>query len=246
MPDQYDVIGALYERTKSLPVGQAEQGTLLAALPDLEGRSVLDVGTGTGFYPRIYKRMGAARVIGVDSSTEMITYARRVEEREPLGITYQVLDGGVLPKLGGFDVVTAIWLLGYAEGEQALDRMLAGLVANLAPGGTFVALTPNPDLNWDRLPELSSYGLVASRTDVSHGRQGYAVHIDGDPPFDFVGFSWPPGVIEPALERAGLSDVRRHPVAVPEPARAEHDEGFWDELRSNPSFAVFTARLDRP
>jgi SAM-dependent methyltransferase len=241
MPDQYDVIGALYERTKALPVGRAEQGTLLAAMPDLDGRSVLDVGTGTGFYPRIYKRSGAARVVGVDSSPEMVTYARRVEEREPLGIEYEVLDGGTLPQLGEFDVVTAIWLLGYAEGVPALDRMLAGLVANVAPGGTFLALTPNPDLDWDRLDELRPYGLAAEKTDVSAGRQGYAVHIDGDPPFDFVGFSWPPGVIEPALTRSGLGDVRRHPVEVPEPALAEHGDGYWDELERNPTFAVFSA-----
>ncbi len=66
MPDQYDAIGALYERVKSLPVGLVEQATLLAALPDLAGRSVLDVGTGTGFYPRTFKRLGAGRVVGVD------------------------------------------------------------------------------------------------------------------------------------------------------------------------------------
>lgn len=30
---QYDAIGELYERAKQLPIGQAEQSTLLAALP---------------------------------------------------------------------------------------------------------------------------------------------------------------------------------------------------------------------
>jgi SAM-dependent methyltransferase len=129
MPDQYDAIGELYERVKSLPVGLVEQSTLLAALPDLNGDSVLDVGTGTGFYPRIFKRLGAGRVVGVDSSREMITYARRIEEFEPVGIAYEVHDGGALPKLGEFDIVTAVWLLGYAEGVDALDRMIANLMA---------------------------------------------------------------------------------------------------------------------
>jgi hypothetical protein len=41
VPDQYDAIGELYERVKSLPIGQVEQATLLAALPDLAGRSAL-------------------------------------------------------------------------------------------------------------------------------------------------------------------------------------------------------------
>ncbi len=62
--DQYDAIGRLYERIKTLPVGRCEQGTMLAALPELAGRSVLDVGTGTGFYPRQYKAMGATAVVG--------------------------------------------------------------------------------------------------------------------------------------------------------------------------------------
>jgi len=238
---QYDAIGKLYERTKLLPVGVAEQGTLFAALPDLASRSVLDVGTGTGFYPRLFKQLGAARVTGVDASPEMITYARLVEERAPLGISYEVHDAAALPRLGEFDVVTVVWLLGYAPGEAALDGMLARLVANVAQGGTLAALVPNPDLDWDRLDIFPRYGLSAAKTEMSEGRQGYSVHIDGDPPIDFVGFSWPPGVLEPAFARAGLTGVRRHPVTIPDDALAQHGAGYWSDLLANPTFAVFTA-----
>jgi predicted RNA methylase len=45
----------------------AERATLLAALPDLRGKSVLDVACGTGFYPRAFRRLGADPVVGVDS-----------------------------------------------------------------------------------------------------------------------------------------------------------------------------------
>ncbi|MEN3306394.1 MAG: toxoflavin synthase [Micromonosporaceae bacterium] len=239
--DQYDAIGQLYERTKSLPVGLAEQGTLLGALPEVAGRAVLDVGTGTGFYPRHFKRLGAGRVVGVDASPEMIAYARRVEEREPLGIEYAVHDGGTLPVLGQFAVLTAVWLLGYAEGVAALDHLLGRLLANLAPGGTLVALVPNPELDWNGLREYPRYGLTAAKTEMSHGRQGYTVHIDGDPPFDFAGYAWPPGVVEAALGRAGLADVRRHPVTVPAEALAGRGTEFWAPLVANPTFAVFSA-----
>jgi toxoflavin synthase len=239
--DQYDAIGKLYERAKHLPVGLAERGTLLAALPDLAGRTVLDVGTGTGFYPRLFTGLGAARVTGVDASPEMIAYARQVEEREPLGISYEVHEAATLPRLGEFDVVTAVWLLGYAPGEAALDEMLARLVANVAEGGTLVALVPNPEIDWDRLDIYPRYGLSAAKTDMSEGRQGYTVHIDGDPPIDFVGFSWPPGVLERAFARAGLSAVRRHPVTIPGDALAEHGAGYWADLLANPTFGVFTA-----
>jgi toxoflavin synthase len=239
--DQYDAIGELYEKTKHLPVGLAERDTLLAALPDLRSRSVLDVGAGTGVYARLFKQLGAGRVVGVDASPEMVASARRVEERDRLGITYELHDAAALPKLGEFDVVTAVWLLGYAPGEAALDGMLARLVANLTGGGTLVALVPNPDLDWDRLDIYPRYGLSAAKTGVSAGRQGYSVHIDGDPPIDFEGFAWPPGVIEAALTRAGLTGVRRHPVSVPADAVAERGEGYWADLVANPTFAVFTA-----
>ncbi|GAA1744960.1 class I SAM-dependent methyltransferase [Luedemannella helvata] len=241
MTDQYDVIGALYERGKLVPVGLAERGTLFAALPDLAGRSVLDAGCGTGFYARMFAARGAARVVGIDASIEMITYARRVEEREPLGITYEQFDGAELPVLGSFDVVTAVWLLGYAPGVEALDFMVGKLVANLAPGATFVVLVPNPEFDWDNADILPAYGISARRTEESAGRQGYAVHIPGDPPVDFEGFSWPPGVIEPALERAGLTDVRRVPTTITEDLVAEHGEQYWAPLRANPTFAIFTA-----
>jgi SAM-dependent methyltransferase len=237
--DQYDVIGQLYERIKTLPVGLAEQGTLFAALPDLRGKSVLDVGTGTGWYPRKYKALGATDVVGVDASTEMITYARRLEDQQGMGIRYEIDDGGALPKLGEFDVVTTIWLLGYAEGLDALDAMLRHLLANVAPGGTFVALTPNPELDWDSVATYDRYGLTAKKTEESYGRQGYAVHTPGDPPFDFIGFQWPPGVIEAALARAGLQSIHRQPVTVPEEELAERGTAYWAELIANPTFAVY-------
>jgi toxoflavin synthase len=44
---------------------------VLSALPALRGKSLLDVACGTGFYPRLFKGLGAERV-RVDASVEMI------------------------------------------------------------------------------------------------------------------------------------------------------------------------------
>ncbi|WP_158888751.1 class I SAM-dependent methyltransferase [Amycolatopsis anabasis] len=243
MPEsqQYDAISELYERVKHIPVGLAEQETVFSALPGLRGRSVLDVGCGTGFYPRKFREAGARRVIGVDSSREMISHAQGIEEHDPLGVSYEVHDAASLPKIGDFDVVTAIWLLGYAEGEDGLDRMVTGLAANLAAGGTLVALVPNPDLDWDHFAAYQPYGLWGTKTVTSSGRQGCVVHVAGDPPFDFESYFWPPGVIEASLDRAGFTGVRRHPPEVPPKAMADRGEAFWAPLLANPTFAVLTA-----
>jgi SAM-dependent methyltransferase len=240
MSQQYDTLSEQYDGVKLLPVGLAEQATVLTALPDLAGASVLDVGTGTGFYPRLFTRMGARHVVGVDTSPTMIAQARRIEVSTRLGISYEIHDATTLPTLGEFDVVTAVWLLGYAEDEHALDRMLANLTANLADGATLVALVPNPDFAWDRLDACSRYGLTIAATDVARGRQGSVVTFHTDPPFTIEGRTWPPGAIESALRRAGLTVLRRHPVSVPADTSDGHGHDYWADLMTNPTFAVFS------
>lgn len=236
--DQYDALGAIYERAKHIPTGLAERATLLSAVGDLLGRSVLDVACGTGFYARLFHDLGATRVVGVDSAGEMIGYARHVERREQRGITYEQHDATSLPVLGEFDVVTAVWLLGYADDEAALDAMIGNLKANLAPGGRLVALVPNPDADWDLLAQYGRYGYEVTRTGPMNVKQPVTVQVLGDPPFDFDSFYWERGVFDAALTRAGLADVTRQPAVTPDDERGEE---FWGPLRQSPSFGVFTA-----
>lgn len=240
--DQYDALGAIYERAKHIPTGLAERATLLSAVGDLLGRSVLDVACGTGFYARLFHDLGATRVVGVDSAGEMIEYARHVEGREPRGITYEQHDATTLPVLGQFDVVTAVWLLGYAEDVPALDAMIANLTANLAEGGRLVVLVPNPDADWDLLAHYGRYGYEIIPTGPMNLKQPVRVHVLGDPPFDFDSFYWERGVFDAALTRAGLTDVTRQPAVTPDDERGDE---FWGPLRSSPSFAVFTAMRGR-
>lgn len=47
-----------------------------AALPDVAGRSVLDIGCNAGFYALELKRRGAARVVGIDSDDRYLAQAR--------------------------------------------------------------------------------------------------------------------------------------------------------------------------
>ncbi len=56
---------------------------------DLSGQEVLDAGCGEGYNTRQFARRGA-RMTGVDLSARMIQLARAEEEREPLGIRYEV------------------------------------------------------------------------------------------------------------------------------------------------------------
>ncbi|MFF0622615.1 class I SAM-dependent methyltransferase [Streptomyces sp. NPDC004296] len=120
---QYDEIGEAFEGFKSLPLAHyAEVPGFLAMVGDVRGKSVLDLASGTGFYSREFRRRGATEVLGVDISGEMVSAARELEEREPLGVRYEVGDVAELRPLGRrFDVATAVQLLNYAD--AALPRL---------------------------------------------------------------------------------------------------------------------------
>lgn len=81
---QYDHIGSKYdEYTQTAPLKWAECYTFFRMVGGLEGKRVLDVACGVGFYTRLLKQRGAAQVLGVDISPEMIRLADQQEQAEP-------------------------------------------------------------------------------------------------------------------------------------------------------------------
>ena len=136
---QYDHIGSKYdEYAQTATMKQAESYTVLRMVGPLAGQRVLDLACGFGFYTRLLKQHGAAQVIGIDISPEMVRLGREQEQAEPLGVTYQVYDATALPVLGAFDLVTAIYLLNYATSKDELLGMCRSAYDNLRPGGRFV------------------------------------------------------------------------------------------------------------
>ena len=137
---QYDHIGSKYdEYARTATLKQAERYTFLRMVGALDGQHAMDLACGFGFYTRLLKQHGAAQVIGVDLSPEMIRLAQQQEQAEPLGITYQVGDAVALPPLGPFDLITAFHLLNYATSKEQLLGMCRSAYDNLVLGGRFVA-----------------------------------------------------------------------------------------------------------
>src|ERR1043166_10232042 len=95
---QYDHIGSKYdEYARTATLKRAESHTFFRMVGALHGKHVMDLACGFGFYTRLLKQHGAATVLGVDISPEMIRLATHAAQAEPLGITYQVGDAVALP-----------------------------------------------------------------------------------------------------------------------------------------------------
>jgi SAM-dependent methyltransferase len=120
--------------------GAPEWPALRALLPELRGRSVVDLGCGFGWFCRWAREQGAAQVLGIDVSERML--ARAQEMTEDAAITYARADlEELVPPAGSFDLVYSSLALHYI---RDLSRLLSVVHRTLVPGGRIVFSVEHP------------------------------------------------------------------------------------------------------
>lgn len=242
MPTDYNAIADQYKRSKLTPWRRyIEQYTYFEILGDVTGLSLLDLACGEGFYSRLLRLHGAARVVGMDMSERMIALARATEVEPPLDIEYVVGDARTFRASETFDVVTASYLLNYAQTEEQLAEMCATVAAALKPGGRFVAVNNNPRQSPSRFEATRPYGFIKSVADDLHPGAPitYTLFLENES-FSFDNYYLSPDAHERALERAGFRDIEwLQPRLSPE---WQGDRGYWDAFFEDPSVIFLQAR----
>ena len=120
--------------------GAPEWPVLKAMLPDLTGKSVIDLGCGYGWFCRSARELGAARVTGVDISEKML--ARASELTDDPAIDYQRSDLESLALAqSSLDLVYSSLALHYLT---ALDTLFGNIERALKPGGSLVFSMEHP------------------------------------------------------------------------------------------------------
>lgn len=123
--------------------GALEWPTLRSLLPPLDGRRVVDLGCGFGWFARWAVGAGAASVLGLDLSTNMLDRAR-ADTPAALPITYRQVDLDHLTLApGAFDLAFSSLTLHYLDD---LHRFLAVVHDALVPGGALVVSAEHPVL----------------------------------------------------------------------------------------------------
>jgi SAM-dependent methyltransferase len=120
--------------------GAPEWPALRALLPDMGGRNVLDLGCGFGWFCRWARQQGAARVLGIDVSDNMLARARADTRDAAVVYTKADLERLELPA-GTFDLAYSSLALHYIA---QLSRLIAQVHASLVPGGHFVFSVEHP------------------------------------------------------------------------------------------------------
>ncbi|MBA4186672.1 MAG: class I SAM-dependent methyltransferase [Planctomycetaceae bacterium] len=228
----YDPIAALYQLSKQQPWRtHIEAFTFLGLIGDPTGKAVLDVACGEGFYTRMMRQRGAAKVMGVDLSAGMVELARKQETEHQLGIDYQIGDARNLAFTAEYDLVIAAYLLNYARDRSELRAMCNGIARCLKPGGRFVTVNTNPATHFPSVPSYRKYGFEASTG--GEWREGTPIQWKfylEDRTFEIENYHLNLAAHEEALKAAGFQNIRWHgPQLSPEGQKAYGAE-FWSLL----------------
>src|SRR5215469_4198732 len=117
-----------------------EWPALRALLPDLRGRSVLDLGCGYGWFCRWARENGAARVLGIDVSEKMLARAAATTTDPAITYTRADMERLELPA-ASFDLAYSSLAVHYIA---HLDVLLAQIHRALVPGGSLVFSAEHP------------------------------------------------------------------------------------------------------
>lgn len=125
-----------------------EWPNLVAMLPAVKGRNVVDLGCGFGWFCRWVRDAGAARVLGLDVSEKMLARARADTADAAIEYRREDLDRLALPE-GAFDLAYSSLTLHYLAN---LDAMLRTVHRALVAGGSLVFSCEHPIYTAPREP----------------------------------------------------------------------------------------------
>lgn len=242
MTTDYNKIAKQYREVKERPWRSlVEEYSMLKLIGALDGKKVIDLACGEGFFTRKLKMSGATTVVGTDISREMIALAIDREQSEPLGINYRVEDVRATGPQLDYDLAIAAWLLVYAHDREELAAMCRGLARQLRSGGRLVTLTTNPQLYFFDRFDYQKYGFQIQLEDQV--REGALIRWSGrlkdSSLIEVDNYYLPKEAYVSALEDAGFCDVVIHPLSLSPEAASEAD--YWAEMLNKPPAIMIEA-----
>lgn len=136
----------------------------------LQGRSVLDVGSGTGFYLGYYIEHGAEPIYGLDITETSVQY---LQKTYPQGYfsTCDISEQN-LPLQRSFGLVSAMSVLYHVVDDARFESAVTNLCTHLDPGG-YLLLTDTfrrslvPTARHARFRSMQSYQTIFARHNIT-------------------------------------------------------------------------------
>jgi malonyl-CoA O-methyltransferase len=201
----YRLWAPTYPPAAHTPLMRVEERAVRSLLPDLHGATVIDVGCGTGRYLALARAGGAARLIGIDPSAEMLARVRAPAAHVARGRVE------ALPVQSAIaDVTICALTLGHVP---SLRRAFAELARITRAGGTLLCSELHPigaALGWRRT--FTAQGRRFTVQDTGHSLEDWLTASEA------AGWVLQERV-EPLLQRDDLAPGQRvDPAAMSAPS----------------------------
>jgi ubiquinone/menaquinone biosynthesis C-methylase UbiE len=209
----------------------------LAALPNVEGKDVVELGCGTGYFGAWLRRAGASRVVGVDVTPAQLDTARRCEAEFRLGMEFVEASAEDVPLANAsFDLAISE----YGASIWCEPRAWIGEAARLLrPGGELVFLR-NSTLAMLCVPDTGQVTTTLQRAQHDLARMEWGADDPG------VEFHPSTGPLLRILRERGFNVTDIIEVYAPDDAT---DHPYYDNVpaqwaRQWPAEEIWRARRD--
>ncbi len=183
-------------------------------LGNLEARTVLDFGCGTGRSSRLLRQWGAQKVIGVDQNSNMITVAQTLPRE---GIEYYLLPRKDIPKADKALSACVLMEIGTKKELQKVHRLIA---ETLTVGGEYVAIVNNAlaiPYESEQISIRPSLSFLGNSGDI------ILAAIKGEKPFEFRDHYWTVEDYKDIFESTGF---KLREVRIPKPQRKQQTSPY--------------------
>jgi SAM-dependent methyltransferase len=139
-------------------VDRRQKDVISRLLPDVSGKTVLDIGCGTGRLALFLADRGA-EVVGVDFSPAMVSRARRQLQRHP-DVRVRFIQASIedLSSVGdGFDYVMSVGCLCIAASRRTFGQVIGGMCRLVRPDGAVLLIEPLH--RWWPLRRVGAFGV---------------------------------------------------------------------------------------
>jgi ubiquinone/menaquinone biosynthesis C-methylase UbiE len=229
--DNYNAIADNYNEfeQKAITLWRLGYPVVKDLLGNINGKSVLDYGCGTGTFSRFLQSKGAS-VTGVDVSENMIEVAKSNSSDK---IVFHTISDGGLDFLDDnmFDFVVSNFVLCTVPSRREISMILDQIYRVLKKGGLFIFMNSN----WDKSngKEFISFKLDYCK-DLVSGHPVIAI-IKSDPPIMLHDYFWPIAEYRKLLQESGFRiNVLREDIA-------NNDDVRWLDEREFPPYYVISA-----
>jgi toxoflavin synthase len=210
--------------------------TILHLLQPISGKTIIDVGCGSGFFTLPIADLSPNHVYGVDSCTEQIELAKR--RPHPL-ISYTI--GDMFGELPSCDGINASFVLNYAKTTDELRSLAYNFYHSLTRGGKLVAAVdlPNPDHSSKQREQKKNLGVIKTLEGGLKDETQITLDFYNSSKLMFSLFAnyFTPGTIVEVLSDVGFTNIKWHQPLVANDSPLE----LWQDYLELCELGYFTA-----